>query len=257
MAANGRAEEVLLFGSRAEGRARPDSDADFLVILEGRPTSQQRAELRIEVEQFNKTSGIQVQLFDRTGAELCEQLRRNLPPHTASNAMEQAIVLLPPDRKISRYAEFAALWRRANRTKGWLTEARSRLDQAKTNQGADRRQQSIAAAQDALNFALIALLISVGGDWAHSRNPLETLQQVAELNRPTAELFLRGQESRIMALLALSSDDAASADALIDVVSGAADVVDSVGLLVQDVINPSVPCPAGGKPNGNRALRKA
>ncbi len=57
---------------------------------------------------------------------------------------------------------------------------RGRVEQAKRDQISGRRQQSIAAAMEALNFSLIALVLFVGGDWARSADPLKTFRSATD-----------------------------------------------------------------------------
>lgn len=45
-----RAEQILLFGSRARGEAGPDSDWDFYVLIDGDLTFAQRQQLVTEIK---------------------------------------------------------------------------------------------------------------------------------------------------------------------------------------------------------------
>lgn len=56
-----RLDRVVLFGSRARGDARPDSDYDVAVFLKSLPNSERWAEL-------DRLAALRVDLIDETGA---------------------------------------------------------------------------------------------------------------------------------------------------------------------------------------------
>src|ERR1700724_798033 len=80
-------EELLLFGSRAKGLERENSDADFLVILPPDTTPDEIKALLLAVPQFNSTSRIELQVHPLSAQELCDQLRVGRP-NTTENAMK-------------------------------------------------------------------------------------------------------------------------------------------------------------------------
>lgn len=102
-------EEVLLVGSRARGTERPDSDVDLMIVMHADTTREDVGALSQDIVKIEAASGIRIEPFYPTGAELRDQLERHhrLP----SCAMKDAILLLP-EGNISPYIEFAAEIRR-------------------------------------------------------------------------------------------------------------------------------------------------
>jgi len=60
-------EKVILFGSRARGTFRPDSDWDFLVVM---PTALSRAERSLMVRRAARLKGIAMDFLVRTPDEM-------------------------------------------------------------------------------------------------------------------------------------------------------------------------------------------
>jgi uncharacterized protein len=76
---DGRAKQVVLFGSLAEGRAVPGSDADILVVVEedNRPLKDRMA----EYTGVFSGMGISVDVFPYTTAELDNPLAKQARSH--------------------------------------------------------------------------------------------------------------------------------------------------------------------------------
>ena len=62
-------EQIILFGSRARGNARPDSDWDFLVIMPSRQRPTQRG---IAIRRIARIRGVSMDFLVRTPEEVAE-----------------------------------------------------------------------------------------------------------------------------------------------------------------------------------------
>jgi len=66
-------EKVILFGSRATGRPRPDSDIDLLIIMETQDSPIQRA---VTVKQVCRPRFVAMDVLVKTPNEIVTQLQR-------------------------------------------------------------------------------------------------------------------------------------------------------------------------------------
>ena len=82
-----RPERIIVFGSRARGDARPDSDMDLLVVYSG-PKS--KRELKLEIQRLFPRREFSMDLFVLTPSELASQ--RHVANSLAREASERGIV---------------------------------------------------------------------------------------------------------------------------------------------------------------------
>jgi predicted nucleotidyltransferase len=102
------AEETILFGSRAYGTARPDSDVDLLVVL--RTAAEPSEALERHVRQALAPAGwcrVDPHVWAYTPDELRQQLRRGST--AVRDALAKGKRLFPTDGQ-SRYAVLAEQW---------------------------------------------------------------------------------------------------------------------------------------------------
>lgn len=178
-------EEVVLFGSRAYGTPRPDSDMDLLVVfaptaepLEGR---ERRARQALGAASRHRVGG---HVWTYTREELREQLRRG------STAVRDALVkgtCLFPLGGRSRYAELAGEWSATGATETMLEKARDDLDTAElilASAGGRRNQWWTAAshAQQAAEKALKALIYHLGDEPECTHSLGDLVPRAAELD---------------------------------------------------------------------------
>ena len=62
-------EQIILFGSRARGNARPDSDWDFLVIM---PSRQRPIQRGIAIRRIARVRGVPMDFLVKTPEEVAE-----------------------------------------------------------------------------------------------------------------------------------------------------------------------------------------
>lgn len=145
---------VYLFGSLAEGRAVPGSDADVLVLLErsDRPWTERALDLRPDFDD----AGLPVDLFCYTPEEL-------LRTPFAREARARAVTLAEDPRADDVLARRAAAARlpaggaMANRASDRLAEAERGLQHAEEARRAGRHNWACFAAQQAAEKAAKAL----------------------------------------------------------------------------------------------------
>jgi predicted nucleotidyltransferase len=65
-------ERVILFGSRASGKVRPDSDIDLLVVYSGKKS---KHDVQIEIHKLFRHPGFSMDVFVMTPEELESQKR--------------------------------------------------------------------------------------------------------------------------------------------------------------------------------------
>lgn len=81
-------DRIILFGSRARGDARPDSDLDLLIVKESDELRHRRA-----IPAYNALSGLGIptDIIWRTRAEIAEWSR--VPNHVVTRAIREGKVL--------------------------------------------------------------------------------------------------------------------------------------------------------------------
>ena len=118
-------EEIVLFGSRAYGTPRPDSDIDLLVVLhptdEPQETRQRRAMQALGADGWRRVDG---HVWAYTPEELHEQLR--LGSTAVRDALAKGIRLFPQGG-CSRYRELAGDWSATGAEETLLQKAREDL----------------------------------------------------------------------------------------------------------------------------------
>jgi HEPN domain-containing protein/predicted nucleotidyltransferase len=190
-------EEVVLFGSRAYGTAREDSDMDLLLVL--RPTDepqdvrQRRAREALGADDWCRVDG---HVWAYTPEELREELRRG------STAIRDALArgerLFPPGGR-SRYAHLAEEWSATGAKETLLQKAREDLDTAEVLLGivGSRMSQwwTVAFhAQRAAEKALKALIYHLGGEPERTHSQSELALRASGLDPVRGRaLFLKYQ----------------------------------------------------------------
>lgn len=233
-------EELLLFGSRAKGLAREDSDADFLAILPSDTTPDEIKALLSAVPQFNSTSRIELQLHPLTVKELCEQLQAGRPS-TTENAMKDGIIFFPRDQERSRYKAFADAWRPANRVRLWLLPAESYLPEAKELARIGILGGAMDLSRRAVNEALKALLICAGGDVFSADRPTEMLTEIEAFNRTIVRPLSRLGEA--LDRLATLPEGQLELEKVGETLHTTEALLRYIRRAVQAVIEPDIPCP--------------
>ena len=185
-------EEVLLFGSRARGTHRPDSDADLLVVLRAGsvPSGDPRALAWKTVRGDVEHPGILADVF----TYYPEDLRRRLAAGSTvvRDALAEGVLLYPRHGGRSQYAELAGEWARVGAVDEWLRFAEEDLGDAEARL-TDRRPvwRNIAYhAQQAAEKAIKALIFHLGGPLNRTHDILELLLTVSDLNRDIGTAFL-------------------------------------------------------------------
>lgn len=171
-------EEIILFGSRAKGTERENSDADFLTIMPGDTPRARMDALLLEVQEFNASSPIRLDLHPRTGTELCEELSVRWS-RISERAMEHGILFFPEEGKASRYAEFARVWRFAWRIRIHLLPSQVDLGDAEDLLAAGHAEPVAPLLLRSIDEAVRALLAFAGADVppAMEPNPLQALAE--------------------------------------------------------------------------------
>lgn len=78
---------IVLFGSRARGDARPDSDFDLLVVYDG---PEPHREVQLQVRRLFRLPSFSMDLFVMSSAEFARQ--RNVANSIAREAAENGVV---------------------------------------------------------------------------------------------------------------------------------------------------------------------
>jgi uncharacterized protein len=78
---------VILFGSRAKGTNRPDSDYDILIIIKDALDPRQKLQMRTLIRNKLRGSGIIADVLMQSQAET--QVKKTLPGHIVRIAFEE------------------------------------------------------------------------------------------------------------------------------------------------------------------------
>ncbi|MBO0683086.1 MAG: nucleotidyltransferase domain-containing protein [Candidatus Dormibacteraeota bacterium] len=119
--------EVILFGSRARGDNRPDSDTDLLVLLDN-ATKDDRRQLNVMQEEFNRTNGVPVQLLGIVDSQVRRELRAGYLP--LYDAMIEGTSLYPDMGKPPRHRSEASLFSMDGAAAQWLAVAEDSMASA-------------------------------------------------------------------------------------------------------------------------------
>lgn len=82
-----RAEKIILFGSRAKGRAGPESDIDLLIVYSG---SKSKREVKVAIHKLFEHPDFSLDVFVLTPEEL--EFQRRVANTLAREATEQGVV---------------------------------------------------------------------------------------------------------------------------------------------------------------------
>ncbi|MFW5877655.1 MAG: nucleotidyltransferase domain-containing protein [bacterium] len=83
--------EVMLFGSRASGKADVDSDYDILIITSQKLSSEVKMFLRTKIRKELLEQGIRSDILIQNRGEI--QKKKKLPGHLIRHILKEAIVL--------------------------------------------------------------------------------------------------------------------------------------------------------------------
>ena len=182
-------EEIILFGSRAYGMPRPDSDMDLLIIL--RPTTEpmearkRRARAAMCMEDFHTVDG---QVWPYTVEELHEQLHRGSRP--VRDALAKGTRLYPGDGQ-SRYAGLVGEWSVTGTKETLMQKAREDLVAAERILQPPVVPRIVAFhAQQAAEKALKALIYHLGVEPARTHSLSDLVLRVVELDRAVGRRLL-------------------------------------------------------------------
>lgn len=177
------AEEVILFGSRATGAARPDSDADLLVITSG-PATQASPVLDLLARYRQDGAGrVRPQLFTWSVQELRERLARGSV--VARDALRDGAVLAsreggsPPPT--SRHAHLVEEWNRMAASSEWLRKSEEDLRLAEVGVPAGVPWGAAYHAQQAVAKALKALIFHLGGEPGRTHELVDLAEHISGL----------------------------------------------------------------------------
>jgi predicted nucleotidyltransferase len=83
--------QILLFGSRARGRAAPDSDYDILIIVDRPLDIHAKLALRTHVRKQLLERGIRCDILIQSDQEI--QRKKELPGHIVRSALREGVPL--------------------------------------------------------------------------------------------------------------------------------------------------------------------
>jgi hypothetical protein len=236
-------DELILFGSRSRGEERLDSDADFLVVLPTGTTKEAIDAVLVAVPKFNEGSPIELELHPRSSDVLCRELRMGLPA-TTLNAMKDGILLHPSDRARSRYKRFADAAILAHRVKLWLYPALEDLYQLRQIERAVGMVPALRLARRAVDEALHALLVCVGGDVPYGESPSAVLEEIAAFDASVAKPLHRVADDldRVAALAEPGPDAAFHQLQARQLLTSTATLVRYVRRAAREVVELDIPC---------------
>jgi HEPN domain-containing protein/predicted nucleotidyltransferase len=192
-----RPEEVVLFGSRAYGTAREDSDMDLLLVLhptdEPQDARQRRAREALRADGWHRVDG---HVWAYTPEELVGELRRGSV--AVRDALTRGERLFPPGGR-SRYAHLAGEWSATGAKETLLEKALDDLDMAELvlSAASERRREWWGVAfhaQQAAEKALKALIYHLGGEPERTHSLSELALRASELDPVRGRaLFLKYQ----------------------------------------------------------------
>jgi hypothetical protein len=236
-------EELILFGSRSRGEERLDSDADFLVVLPTGTTKEAVDALLLAVPKFNESSPIELELHPRSSDVLCRELRMGLPA-TTLNAMRDGILFYPSDRARSRYKRFADAAILAHRVKLWLYPALEDLYQLRQIERAVGMVPALRLARRAVDEALHALLVCVGGDIPYGESPSAVLEEIAAFNTSAAKPLHRVADDldRVVALAERGSGAGLDEAQARQLLTSTAALVRYARRALREVVELDIPC---------------
>jgi HEPN domain-containing protein/predicted nucleotidyltransferase len=149
-------DRIILFGSRATGQARPDSDVDLLIVKD---TDRRPIDRRIEVERLLADRAIALDLVVYTPGELRQLYAAGSP--FIEGVMEHGRVL---------YMRTA--------TSAWLREAQDELDSAVILRDHGKFRGACLHGQQCVEKLMKALLLEKGRRPARTHDLIELLDAV-------------------------------------------------------------------------------
>lgn len=187
-------EEVILFGSQARGEARPDSDADLLLVLapaaEAVPSSERQRLAWHAVRGDLMAPGFESDVFTYTVAEM--RCRLAAGDTVVRDALTQGTLIHPLRGLRSRYAAFAEEWSRVDAVEQWLRYAAEDLLEA---QGARFPRNAAYHAQQAAEKALKALIFHLGGEPARTHDLTQLLLDIVSLEPALGSRLLAAHQN--------------------------------------------------------------
>jgi len=190
-------EEVILFGSRAYGAPRPDSDADLLLVL--RPTTEPALERMARAATLVGEARVAADVFPYTALEIRTYLARG---NTAvRDALARGTVLYP-DEAQSRYTALVREWSETATAAQWLVASREDLQLGgailTTLAGKAGPWRGVAFhAQQAAEKALKALIYHLGGEPERTHSLSELALAAADLDQAVGRRILLRHGPRV------------------------------------------------------------
>jgi HEPN domain-containing protein/predicted nucleotidyltransferase len=186
-------EEIILFGSRAYGQPRPDSDVDLLVVL--RSAAEPLAARERRAREALGTDGWQLvhgHVWAFTPREMLRQLRRG--DTAVRDALAKGEPLFPESRR-SRYADMAREWSATGAKEDMLEKARDDMILADKALSPPVVPWGAAFhAQQAAEKALKALIYHLNGEPERTHRLSDLALRASELDaRHGHALFLKYQ----------------------------------------------------------------
>lgn len=186
-------EEIILFGSRAYGRPRPDSDVDLLVVLRSTAESlsarERRAREALGSDGWRLVEG---HIWAYTTQEIRQQLHRG--DTAVRDALEKGEPMFPRNGR-SRYADLAGEWSATGAKAEMLEKAREDLITAERMVQPPLVAWVVAFhAQQAAEKALKAFIYHLGDEPERTHRLSELALRASELDASRGHaLFLKYQ----------------------------------------------------------------
>ncbi len=186
-------EEIILFGSRAYGTPRPDSDMDLLIVL--RPTTEAMAARERRMREALGLDGwrsVDGHVWAYTAAEVREQLQRGSV--SVRDALQKGTRLYPEGGR-SRYAGWAREWSGTGAKETLLQKAHGDLLTAERMLQPPVVSWVVAFhAQQAAEKALKGLIYHLGGEPARTHSLGDLALKASELDHTAGQrVFLKYQ----------------------------------------------------------------
>ena len=233
-------EELVLFGSQAADTARPDSDADFLVVLG--PTGEPRESREARVLPLNMGRGMRVHVLPLTVPEIRDALAHG---NTAVRDALATGIRVSADGRRSRHAALAGEWSRMAAAAEWLERAQGDLTVAAAILPTKQYWAVAFHAQQAIEKALQALIYHLGGEPARTHDLTELMLEVARLDAQVGRRLLLRHQGAAAEITKHAVQARYPNEKTIDE-AGARTAVDVARAVVGDVAELLASAPAGG-----------
>jgi hypothetical protein len=213
--------------------------------------------LLLEVQEFNASSPILLDLHPRTGTELCEELSVRWS-RISERAMEHGILFFPEEGQASRYAEFARVWRFAWRIRIHLLPSQVDLGDAEDLLAAGQAEPVAPLVLRSIDEAVRALLAFAGADVppAMEPNPLQALAEYTVSDESLLEpLLQRSDEFDGLARLCERDPNNVGSKEVAAALGLGREVLAYAEGVIGNAYRPDEPCPAEQQTKSNLSQR--